>query len=403
MTSFMTVELDDETIRFGNIQRREFLYASKDGDDIDLQIIVDETPSTMRIYDKFMFYQTLEDLEDLDLPDITSFGDFLLEPNGEYIRLCIRRRCFNFKQEDNAEFLKFLNILKHWVEDSLKNVPRFKILNATHKYIKEMQEFDIGIIAETMVQVLKLSDKFTVLPYPGIINLSYLTEDARDIKVKNTTLDKYWKKKGNKRYTAGILAIDITGDHYLAFVLDNKMKTAYLFDSLSTNAVTAKTGFTRLIKDIFPGYKIEGIDICSGCGKFEPLWSDPFLQKDEYVDQNIFCHTWSLWFIYQILLGVQNGIEDIGVTVKAINNACGTPRENLLRIKNFAAWLSKNILEVELPTEFSQVYNPPYIIESGAARDKYEFISNVTSTPKSIAVSKTGRQITRSKRVLSYK
>jgi hypothetical protein len=312
----------------------------------------------------------------------TKFGDKQLSviPDNDKFKMTIitspdQSETFSFRKSDLKEFNKFLNYVDGFITDLLRHDYEFCIWDATRKYISEMLRFRISDVIETIITELGC-DVFGVWEYPGVLPLSAdsTPNDIRQFKKarSKTMLTDIFKIDTTKRYNVGIFSIDGGGDHYLTFVLDTQEKTAWLFDSLRKNAMD-RDGIITFVRTLFPGYSISGLNISSGCGKFEPLFSDTFLIDEEYVDQNIFCHTWSLWFIYQVVRGVKDGWS-ISTIISYINKACKTPRENLIRIKKFAAWLTKNILEVQLPPEFGYIYNPSHIIETGEASCEYEVV-----------------------------
>jgi hypothetical protein len=235
-----------------------------------------------------------------------------------------------------------------------------------------MQEYKISAIAETMITVLDdedktLSSQFSVFPFPGIID-----------DLSPMTLKKTFKPQLNKRYNVGIYAIKEGGDHYLAFILDNKKKELWPFDSLETFSLDRMERFYNML---YPDYNMETTKICSGCKKYEPLRSDN-ISSEDYVDQNIFCHTWSLWFIYQMLQGIKSG-KTMEQLFDLLDNSCGSPRENLLTIKSFALWLSANVLDnLQIP-HFNKIYQTvEQLVETDTGLDIYELINDTTQLPK---------------------
>lgn len=333
------------------------------------------------------FYTGIEELLGYDDPDYSVLTlQFSVKPKEKGYRLTLGEVFIEFKQEDMAAFKAFLELLKEFLDDYLKDDKNYKILTATHSYISEIanpdpnEGFDIATVIETMLYVLKMEDDIKVFAYPGGIPLSEKSTKSQiqEFKSNGKKLSVLFKPSSKVRYNIGIFSVYGEGDHYLVFILDNKEKSAWLFDSLSTDAKMAKSGFSTLISTFYPKYSIHGVSICSGCGKFEPLFSD--LPQREYVDQNIFCHTWSLWFIYQIVSGLKIK-RSISNTITAINNSCKTPRENLMTIKHFAFWLSQNVLEISLPSDFQYIINPDHIIQSGTARDTYELLQGLEQTP----------------------
>lgn len=292
-------------------------------------------------------------------------------PKGNPINITMNGEKLTFSKDDSPEFDKFIDAIFKYSQYINSN-PKFQILNATHTYITEMQEYKISAIAETMITVLDdedktLSSQFAVFPFPGIID-----------DIPKTTLKKMFTPKLNKRFNIGIFAIKEGGDHYLAFILDNALKELWPFDSLETYSLDRTE---NLYNYLYPDYDKATTKICSGCKKYEPLRSDN-ISSEDYVDQNIFCHTWSLWFIYQILQGIKES-KTMEQLFTLLDNSCGTPRENLLTIKSFALWLSANVLDnLQIP-HFNKIYQTvEQLAETDTGLDIYELINDTTQLPK---------------------
>lgn len=272
-----------------------------------------------------------------------------------------------FNLLDVPEFFKFFLTVQRFIHPLIKNDTRFLIWDANHKFINQLQRFDMTTIIETMIQIERLQKLFYVFPYPGLVNLKDSTKFAQLFKINNKI-----------RYNIGIFSIFDEGSHYLTFVVDTILKDVWLFDSLSTDAVYSSYGFGEMMKTVFPNYKIYGQCILSGqIKKFEPICED----IKDYTDQNIYCHTWSLWFLFQIIQGIKlnNTLNEI---VSLINISCSTPRENLIRIKNFSYWLAKNILEVKLSPWFEYICNPDHIVDEGQAKEIYEKLDFLNVLPE---------------------
>lgn len=286
---------------------------------------------------------------------------------GKYVDLNIGHQFIQFTIDDLPEFNKFIDAIFKYSKYMNDN-PKFQILNASHTYITEMQEYKISFIAETMIAVLDdetktLDSQFAVFEYPGIVE-----------KV-TPTLKKLFKPQLDKRYNIGIFAIKKGGDHYLSFILDNKTNELWAFDSLATDSLSRPLAL-QIYGELYPTHNLYSTQICSGCKKYEPLWTDEISKDEDYVDQNIFCHTWSLWFIYQMLEGVKNG-KSIGELFLLLNNSCGTPRENLITIKKFILWLSANVLDGLNIPHLNKIFDK---LDTGL--DIHEFIVDSTQLPE---------------------
>jgi len=239
------------------------------------------------------------------------------------------------------------------------------------------------IINEMLIVIFDLNPEdtdFYVFPYLGMLRFGYRTTNQQFKKILSAKLNKKlystWLKPNKKyRYNIGYLSIPHSYDeeehgdhtldqilnedgligHYLGYVLDNKTKTVWLMDSLSSNPLESEVGFDHFLSYLYPEYTQKSYSICSGCGAYEPLMD---VVMDE---QNIFCHTWTLYYIYLVMVGHKNGIE-IDRVFEYLANDCKTEKENLILIKSFARYLwDEYILDEgvdELPEEFSYIYVP---------------------------------------------
>jgi hypothetical protein len=73
-----------------------------------------------------------------------------------------------------------------------------------------------------------------------------------------------------------------------------------------------------------------------------------------YAKQNIFCHTWSVWFLEQVMKNDLN----IKQTLEELNNKCGTSATNLILIKKYAIDLSSRYLEHKPSKAFHHIWKP---------------------------------------------
>lgn len=252
-------------------------------------------------------------------------------------------------------------------------------------YAEVLNSLDYSQIVNEMLIVVFDKDPedtdFYVFPYPGMLRFGYDTdkkgfEKLLKKKMKRKFLSTVLKPNKKHRYNIGFLSVahgyeeEIHGKrsftqileedgligHYLGYILDNKTKEVWMFDSLSTNPLTDNNvGFENFIEYLYPDYTQRSYNICSGCGSYEPLMD---VAMDE---QNIFCHTWTLYYIYLVLVGVKNGISIENVFVH-LENSCQSEKENLITIKNFARYLWDEYVWQEgmeqLPDEFMYIYNP---------------------------------------------
>lgn len=140
---------------------------------------------------------------------------------------------------------------------------------------------------------------------------------------------------------AGILGVKVHnsdgsdfGEHYVAYVYNNGKMS--FFDSGAPGGCSSqnKTNNTFIILEtgLRKIAKADGKRFSSICNKstFETAAG---ASDDEYnyIGQNIFCHSWSLWFLYQrIVLGKSMNEID-----KLAGEGLNDDRDNLIRIKSF--------------------------------------------------------------------
>lgn len=252
-------------------------------------------------------------------------------------------------------------------------------------YAEALNSLDFQkVINEMLIVVFDLEPQdtdFYVFPYLGMLRFGDESSDEDFSKIMKKKLKRkfystHLKPNTKYRYNIGYLSVphgyseELHGKHsferildedglighYVAFILDNKTKEVWVVDSLSKNPLTdSNIGIENFLQYLYPNYTQRSYDICSGCGSYEPLY-------DEVMDeQNIFCHTWTLYYIFTILVGVKKGesLENIFVYFE---NSCGTEKANLILIKNFARYVWDEYVwqegMPELPEEFMYIWNP---------------------------------------------
>jgi len=235
-----------------------------------------------------------------------------------------------------------------------------QIVNATNNYVKKLHEYDVSLIINKMVEDYGLQkppipgflSKVYVLPYPGTLPfIGPVT--GRDIYEYQTDIGKFgelWEINTNFRYNIGVFSIPMTGDqeHYMAMIIDTLFKEIILWDSLVTYPEDDLGYIFNIFREIYPNYSIEGITICSGCRAYQ--------SSNKWYEQNIFCHTWALWFIDRILYGLANN-KDLNIIIGLLENSCGSEITNLIMIKKFAKHLSLNYLNYKPQKAFNYILN----------------------------------------------
>lgn len=128
------------------------------------------------------------------------------------------------------------------------------------------------------------------------------------------------------------------GQHYVAYVFDDGKFS--FFDSGAPSKCTMKEKrnntyiiLTNALKKMMKAAEpTKPLRLITSCNKkvFETA-AGASEDENNYIGQNIFCHSWSLWFLYQFVVN--------GITLKEIDEFAGRGKErdlnNLLLIKTF--------------------------------------------------------------------
>jgi hypothetical protein len=190
-----------------------------------------------------------------------------------------------------------------------------------------------------------------------------------------------WKRgltaSQKKPMVAGILSIDLPQSaghegehkyicggtqHYIAFVYIKASGELYLFDSATKNPIRDHTEVYYILKYTFQeligsaplGIKRIPFKHVLQLGAGDRSVEDPH----SYNNQNVFCHTWSLWFLttFAILYdpsSSENAEKSIAALAKLAH-----PDEmlNLAMIKRFAFWLLDYIYEPETESKIASKF-----------------------------------------------
>ena len=153
--------------------------------------------------------------------------------------------------------------------------------------------------------------------------------------------EKYGIGTKHKKF-AGMLGVKIynieededVGEHYVAYIYDEGKFEFFDSGAPGTCKSQARDNNTYIIlNSAFSKIaSANGHRLTTSCntGTFETAAG---VSEDEYnyIGQNIFCHSWSLWFLYQRIV--------LGRTMTEINKMAGkgadADKDNLLRIKSF--------------------------------------------------------------------
>lgn len=212
-----------------------------------------------------------------------------------------------------------------------KSVKATDIYKATEEYVDNFQKYDITRVVDSMLKKLKIKD-YQVYKYAGVF-----TENTDFSKIKYPT---------NKKYNVGITSFALGGmDHYTAFIESEGI--LYVWDSTYSNMMDS--GVVDIYKELFPKHIIDAIDDCEGCFQ-------NFTDGNQYTKQNIFCHTWCIWWIHNVFFYISKGYT-ISQALEAISSICSTALQNLITIKQFAKELSLNYLDYPVSPYFDYVWS----------------------------------------------
>ena len=145
---------------------------------------------------------------------------------------------------------------------------------------------------------------------------------------------------------------EIDQDHYVSYIYNKEEDTLYYFDSAIDKDYKTNETYKILIFTFEPKKVVKNTKTFETAGGVS---ESPYT----YIAQNIFCHSWSLWFLYQIIN------ED--KTIRYINNLGSAKKserdlENLIRIKKFVYKKLIPLLELNVLFDFSLFDAFRYII-----------------------------------------
>jgi hypothetical protein len=271
---------------------------------------------------------------------------------------------------------------------------------SSSNYATLLQDFDIAEIVKSFVKRYKKSSNIAVLPKPGnldlkdkVVNFHNFYAELEELKRQyDNDLSKAspseigilkgecepiveyilsgqhpnqskqfsgWSSsfsralKMKKNIILGIISIDLpayvsykkykcTGtQHYVAFAYDAQLNKLILFDSASKNPSIDHSEVLYILKFVFD--KLLGKEFILDSMVFrnvlQPGAGD---QKEEdpksYNNQNVFCHTWSLWFSLIIICFYNTPQHDTAMKfIRSLSHR--NPLLNLVMIKRFAGWI----------------------------------------------------------------
>ena len=295
------------------------------------------------------------------------------------------------------------------------------INKSTSNYALLLQKYDISEVVKSFIKRYGQSKKFSSLPKAGNIDVSdselnyrrfygamerikekrgnrttFKESETEELKTECHKIVQYvltgkhedqrkrfvgWQsafknaKKNRKEVLVGILSVDVPhavrskhnveyedsgGQHYTAFAYEMKSKELYLFDSSTTDPVKDGSENYFILKFVFD--ELEGQEVkVTGLRYRNTLQPGAGNEKGEtyysYNNQNVFCHTWSLWFSILFIVFYKSNKKDVFINfLQSLSHR--NPLLNLAMIKRFAGWLTTFLIDEEDEEEMSKAKFP---------------------------------------------
>ena len=153
--------------------------------------------------------------------------------------------------------------------------------------------------------------------------------------IVNNTIDITNIYSNNSQQTiCGMISVELidqnniyTGDHYVCYIIKNKV--LYYFDSAIDISNYKNNETYCIVKNCFNDIRLIETNKCL----FQPSGGIS-IHNDTYIAQNIFCHSWCLWFIYNFIVKNKtiNMIDQFG---SFLDNKKICNKSHLILIKTF--------------------------------------------------------------------
>jgi hypothetical protein len=157
---------------------------------------------------------------------------------------------------------------------------------------------------------------------------------------------------------------DANQDHYVSYIYDNG--TLMYFDSAIDEDYESMETYNILIATFNPDKIIVNKKTFETAGGVSE-------SEHNYIAQNIFCHTWSLWFLYNILVKEKDmsGINKMAPKTKGEQY----DRDTLIKIKTFVYKTLLDTLGLTYIKEDITLFDSfRYIIENNNPKEYIEII-----------------------------
>lgn len=167
----------------------------------------------------------------------------------------------------------------------------------------------------------------------------YAKEDIelnKTINIKKYVIPVYKTQISNTdgKYLCGMIGVPVPNDddeyanqdHYVSFIYEKNTKTLNYFDSSITKGYAKTETYKILIHTFNP----KRIIVNSSTFETQSGVSE---SEYNYIAQNIFCHTWSLWFIYNFVVKNKSMAQ---IDQMCSKSKCDDyDKYNLIKIKKF--------------------------------------------------------------------
>jgi len=261
--------------------------------------------------------------------------------------------------------------------------------DATLDYVSALHDYEIHTLIPSLIP-RKFEKRVHIFQYPGIADDLYLiTKACERLKKPKDKLDfikkrfkknnsfKGWnpKKADDNKFWVGIFAITFekckkdeeVEAHYMSIYRTPKSKEIWLWDSAYEGK--KEEGY-YIIKTLFPSFEIKPLRMCQGC-----FQKGAGAGELGVLTENVFCHTWSLWFYYFVFSKIKlNDFKTFTKGIEQLNNIChkGKDELNLVVIKIFARDYVSYVLEY-VPYDDFDLY---YVISKNSAFVDFKNIDN---------------------------
>lgn len=266
-----------------------------------------------------------------------------------------------------------------------------QIKTATNMYVRNLHTYNYELILKEMIKSFNLQEQVDIYKYKFIPRLdtardiydfimSIYTSEEFDCFFNMAHEDYLDLCPGDVRYRLGLISMtmsDPTQSHFVSFVVDHEYNEVYVFDPMTTKykGISDETTELNFLSEIYKesDYKVYGTNICSGCRTYQT--------DNHWYEQNIFCHTWSFWFLDKILFGISNNIS-LKDMFDNLNSNCKSEKENLKQIKRFAKKFAAEYLNYVTKPAFDYILN----FDNGQIESIYEPVNKNEDMDEDIVI-----------------